>query len=294
MSVRRATIAALLVLIAGCLVWGFWLEPASLRVEEVNLPLAWPYSRPLRITVASDLHVGSPYESVEHLRTVVDRINSTNPDLVCLLGDFVTVDWTGSDVAPEELTGELSRLRAPAGVAAVLGNHDRAKGAHRMHDALTRAGIRVLEDTAVSVSTPSGPLWIAGVSDFWSGHHDVKRALRAIPNDHAPSIVITHNPDIFPEVPKWVLLTLAGHTHGGQVRLPIIGSPIVPSRYGQRYVMGHIQEEGRDLFVTTGVGTSGIPVRFGVPPVISVLTISRAADATRAGRSSPQTDEGSR
>src|SRR5262249_55004813 len=160
--------------------------------------------------------------------------------------------------------------------------------------ALTRAGIRVLEDTSVSLTTPSGPVWVAGVSDFWSGKHDVNRALRAIPSDGAPILLITHNPDIFPEVPKRVLLTLAGHTHGGQVRLPLIGSPIVPSRYGQRYVMGHIQEDGRDLFVTTGVGTSGIPVRFGVPPVISVLTISRAGDAARIGRSSPQTAEESR
>lgn len=256
-------------------------------MEEVHLPLAWPYSRPLRVAVASDLHVGSPYETVEHLKTVVDRINATNPDLICLLGDFVTADALGGNVEPEELTAELSRLRAPAGVAAVLGNHDHAKGSHRMHDALTRAGIRVLEDTAVSIVTPSGPLWIAGVSDFWSSKHDVKRALGSIPSGGTPIIVITHNPDIFPEIPKRVLLTLAGHTHGGQVRLPLIGSPIVPSRYGQRYVMGHIQEDGRDLFVTTGVGTSGIPVRFGVPPVISVLTISRAADAIRSGKSRP-------
>lgn len=287
MTVKRAMLAILTATIWGCLIWGFWLEPRSLRVEEVHLPLAWPYSRPLRVAVASDLHVGSPYETVEHLKTVVDRINATNPDLICLLGDFVTADVLGGNVEPEELTAELSRLRAPAGVAAVLGNHDHAKGSHRMHDALTRAGFRVLEDTAVTIATPSGPLWIAGVSDFWSGNHDVKRALGSIPSDDVPIIVITHNPDIFPEVPKRVLLTLAGHTHGGQVRLPLIGSPIVPSRYGQRYVRGHIQEDGRDLFVTTGVGTSGIPVRFRVPPVISVVTISRGADAIRSGKSSP-------
>jgi predicted MPP superfamily phosphohydrolase len=291
MSVKRVMLAIVTATIWGCLIWGFWIEPRSLRVEEVTLSLAWPYSRPLRVAVVSDLHVGSLYESVEHLRTVVDRINSTDPDLICLLGDFVTVDPLGGNVAPEELIGELSRLRAPAGVAAVLGNHDRAKGAHGMYDALTRAGIRVLEDTAARVVTPSGSIWIAGVSDLWTGNHDVHRALRGIPAGDVPIVLITHNPDIFPEVPKRVLVTLAGHTHGGQVRLPLIGSPIVPSRYGQRYVMGHIEEEGRDLFVTTGVGTSGIPVRFGVPPVISVLTISRAADGIRTGRSNPQTVE---
>jgi predicted MPP superfamily phosphohydrolase len=86
-------------------------------------------------------------------------------------------------------------------------------------------------------------------------------------------LLITHNPDLFPEVPDRVMLTLAGHTHGGQVRLPLIGAPIVPSAYGQRFVAGHIVERGRHLFVSTGIGTSDIPVRFGVPPAIFVLTL---------------------
>lgn len=292
MTVKRAAFAAVVATIWGCLLWGFWLEPASLRVQEVDMPLAWPYPRPLRVAVVSDLHVGSPYQSVSHLRQVVDRINAAHADLICLLGDFVTIDVIGnSGVPPEQITGELNRLRAPAGVAAVLGNHDRALSGSRVYQALTRAGIRVLEDTAVRIATPAGPVWIAGVSDLWTGHHDVRRALGGIPLGEAPIILITHNPDIFPEVPRRVLLTLAGHTHGGQVRLPLVGSLIVPSRYGQRYVRGHVKEEGRDLFVTTGVGTSGIPVRFGVPPTISLLTISRAAGAGGSGGSSPRTVE---
>jgi len=168
MSLRRAGFVTFVASIWACLLWGFWLEPSSLRVQEIQMPLAWPYSRPLRIAVASDLHVGSPYESVEHLRTVVDRINSTSPDLVCLLGDFVTAGGWSAGVAPEELTGELSRLHAPAGVVAVLGNHDHSRGIQRMSLALGRAGIRVLEDTAILVATPSGAVWIAGVSDLWT------------------------------------------------------------------------------------------------------------------------------
>lgn len=254
------------------------------------MPVAWPYARPLRIAVVSDLHVGSPYQSLEHLRIVVDRINSTHPDLVCLLGDFVTVDVIGGRlVAPEPLAGELKRLTAPGGIMAVLGNHDDSFDRHRMYRALSDSGIRVLEDTAIRLVTPSGPVWIAGVSDFWSAPHDIPRALRPITDDETPILLLTHNPDIFPEVPRRVMLTLAGHTHGGQVRLPIIGSPIVPSRFGQRFASGHVVEGGRHLFVTTGVGTSGIPVRFGVPPTISLLTISRAAGAGHFGGSSPQT-----
>jgi predicted MPP superfamily phosphohydrolase len=295
MMLKRAVLAAVAVTIAGCLLWGFWLEPASLRVQEVDMRLAWPYPRPLRVAVVSDLHVGSPYETVAHLHTVVDRINAAHPDLICLLGDFVTVDVIGGTAVPaEQIGGELSRLRAPAGVAAVLGNHDHASSRPGVYQALSGAGIRVLEDTAVRFATPSGPVWIAGVSDLWTGHHDMGRALGGIPVGEAPIIVITHNPDIFPEVPSRVLLTLAGHTHGGQVRLPLVGSLIVPSRYGQRFVGGHIKEEGRDLFVTTGVGTSGIPVRFGVPPTISLLTISQGPGASGSDGSKPRTVEETR
>ncbi|MEO7985743.1 MAG: metallophosphoesterase [Gemmatimonadales bacterium] len=280
--VRRSLFVGALVVLLGCALWGFWIEPASLRVEEVELPLAWPYERPLRIAVASDLHVGSPFETLEHLRTVVDRINATHPDLICLLGDFVTVDVLGGKrVAPEKIAAELGRLRAPAGVFGVLGNHDRTLNASRVSEALRANGMRVLEDTAVRVTTPSGPVWIAGVSDFWTAPHDIRRALEPVTDSVLPVFVITHNPDIFPEVPARVLLTLAGHTHGGQVRLPIIGSPIVPSRYGQRYVRGHVREGGRDLYVTTGVGTSGIAVRFGVPPTIFVLNVRAEAEPSK-------------
>jgi predicted MPP superfamily phosphohydrolase len=118
------------------------------------------------------------------------------------------------------------------------------------------------------------PLWLGGVSDLWEGVHDVARTLRAVP-DTVPVLLLTHNPDIFPTVPARVNLTLAGHTHGGQVRIPLYGPPIVPSRYGRRYAAGHVSENGRHLFVTTGTGTSILPVRFLVPPEIVVLELVR-------------------
>jgi predicted MPP superfamily phosphohydrolase len=103
-------------------------------------------------------------------------------------------------------------------------------------------------------------------------------------NDDAPALLITHNPDLFPLIPPRVCLTLAGHTHGGQVAIPFVGRPIVPSRYGERYAIGHIQEHGRRMFVTSGVGTSIIPVRFRVPPEVVFLTISRAGSRPTAVR----------
>lgn len=258
---RRAAFTTVILAVVGSLLWGFWLEPASLRVEEVNLPLAWPYPRPLRVAVVSDLHVGSPFQSVGHLHEVVDRINASKPDMVCMLGDFVTRGVIGGHYVP------------PEPIAAALSHNWRA---HREVDsALDAVGIRVLKDTAVRVATPSGSVWLVGVGDLASAPHDVPRSLLPVTDDTTPVILLTHNPDLFRQVPGRVLLTLAGHTHGGQVRLPLIGSPIVPSRYGQRYVRGHIRERGRDLFVSTGIGTSVIPVRFGVPPTIFVLEIAR-------------------
>ena len=262
----------------GLGLWSLSLEPASLRVQTVDIPIEWPYPRPLRVALVSDLHVGAPYHGLGRLPSTVDRINATNPDLICIAGDVVTLGVLGGQFTPPEaIARELRRLRAPSGVFAVLGNHDRLFSAPRVRGALESAGIRVLEDTARLVSTPSGRVWVAGLSDFWTGPHDIGRTLAPVSDTATPVLLLTHNPDIFPRIPSRVTLTLAGHTHGGQVRLPLIGSPIVPSAYGQRYARGLVIEGGRRLFVSTGIGTSDLPLRLGVPPTIFVLTLHAAA-----------------
>ena len=169
-------------------------------------------------------------------------------------------------------TGGTQKGRPQLGVFAVLGNHDWWFDAPRMRRALETAGIPVLEDQSRLLERDACRFWLAGISDFWEGRHDVVRALAAVPAA-APVVAFTHNPDVFPDVPARVLLTIAAHTHGGQVALPLIGRPIVPSRYGQRYAIGHIVEDGRHLFVSSGIGTSVIPVRFRVPPEVSLLTL---------------------
>lgn len=258
---------------------GFWLVPASLKVRAVDLPLAWPRAEPLRVAVISDLHVGSPYYGLSRLPEIVDSINAAQPDVVCILGDFVTLGVIGGHrVPPEPIAEGLRGLHSRLGTYAVLGNHDRKFNGPEVQSALEAAGIHVLEDTAVMVQAPGGPLWLAGVSDAWTGAHNVRRALADVPDNGSPLIVLTHNPDIFPVIPPRALLTLAGHTHGGQVRLPLIGAPIVPSEYGPRYVAGEVIEGGRHLFVSTGLGTSDIPIRLGVPPTIFILTIRRASN----------------
>jgi hypothetical protein len=130
----------------------------------------------------------------------------------------------------------------------------------------------VLENDAAMIERDGAAIWIAGIGDKWEGKPDIASALAKV-NNGAPIIALTHNPDIFPSIPARVALTIAGHTHGGQVALPIIGRPIVPSVFGQRYAAGHIVEGSKHLFVSSGIGTSILPVRFRVPPEIPLLTI---------------------
>jgi predicted MPP superfamily phosphohydrolase len=267
---------------AGCVVvglglWAFWLEPASLTVVEHELSFPWPGERSLRVAVLTDLHVGSPFNGIAKLHTIVDSTNAAHPDIICILGDLVIQGVLGGRfVPPEAIAAELARLRAPVGIVAVLGNHDGWFDHDRVQHAVETIGIRVVEDTAIRLSTPAGLLWVAGISDFWTGRHDLSAALAAVTDAGVPVLLLTHNPDVFPMVPDRVTLTLAGHTHGGQVRLPFAGALIVPSQFGQRFAAGHVVEGGRHLFVATGTGTSILPVRFRVPPTVTILTLGHA------------------
>ena len=253
------------------------IEPGRLVIRETPLAIPrWPAAiGPVRIAAISDVHTGAPHVGLDKLREMVARTNAAKPDLVVLLGDYVIHGVVGGRFVPPEPTAAILRdLRAPLGVFAVLGNHDWWYDGGRVERAFTGAGVPVLDDRAVAVTTRGGPLWIAGLGDLWTRPANLDRALAAVPAG-APVILLTHNPDVFARVPDRVLLTLAGHTHGGQVNLPLFGRLIVPSAYGQRFAIGHVREGGRDLFVTPGIGTSIVPVRFRVPPEVSMLTVDR-------------------
>jgi uncharacterized protein len=273
-KMRRRLLVGGLLSFAAFFLWAFWWEPASLRIIEqcVEVP---KFQTPLRVAILTDLHVGSPFNGLSRLDEIVRRTASAEPDLVFVLGDLVIQGVLGGTfVPPEDIARKLGELRRQTPVYAVLGNHDNWLAPNRVKNALIGARIEVLEDRAVKVMASSGELWLVGVSDFWTAPHDVKAALAAVPDDGSAAVLMTHNPDIFPEIPARIDLTIAGHTHGGQVLLPLLGSPIVPSRYGQRFASGHIVENGRRLFVATGIGTSILPVRFRVPPAISLLRLA--------------------
>jgi predicted MPP superfamily phosphohydrolase len=278
--VRRSTRLAALAASTACLAataiaWrALWREPRSGRVRERRLALPrWPAGLDgLRVALVSDLHTGTPHVDEERLDRLVGAVNDEDPDLVLLLGDFIDPEVPfGSAVAPEAVAAALGGLRARLGVVAVLGNHDWRHDGERVAAALEGAGIPCLENSARDL----GPLWVAGVADVRMRRADVGRALEAVPDD-APVILLSHDPDAFTRVPERVALTVSGHTHGGQVAVPGLRRRFIPSRFGERYARGHITEGGRHLYVTAGVGTTGLPVRLFAPPEVVVLRLARA------------------
>jgi hypothetical protein len=263
------------IFILSLAVWSLVIEPAQLKTKEITIELPrWhPAHEGLKIAILTDLHVGAPHMNIEKLRLLVTQTNQQQPDLVVILGDLVIQGVLGGKfVVPELIAAELKNLQATKGVVAVLGNHDWWYDGVRVTNALQQVGVQVLENEAISLEKDGHSFWLAGLADIWTRKVDLVATLKLIKDDN-PIILLTHNPDIFPAVPGRVSLTLAGHTHGGQVALPFIGRPIVPSKYGQRYAVGHIVEQSRHLFVSTGVGTSILPMRFCVPPEIVIMKI---------------------
>ena len=253
-----------------------------MRTRRLELP-RWPHAFDgLRIAVVSDLHAGGPHMNLDRVAHVADVVDGLRPDLVALLGDYVDPEVTlGGRVDPEPIADRLARVDAPLGSIAVLGNHDWHHDGPRVASALRSAGIRVLENDAVRLSREPSELWVGGLADMTKRRPDIDRALAAVPDD-AAVLLLSHDPDVFPRVPERVALTLSGHTHGGQVDVPLVHRSWISSRYGTRYAGGHVVEDGRHLVVSRGVGSSRLPIRLGVPPEILVLELSAARRASSA------------
>jgi predicted MPP superfamily phosphohydrolase len=267
------------------LTWGFWIEPGMLVTRQVHLQIPG-FQQNLRMAVLSDLHIGSPHVGVDQLRKIVEHVNAEKPDVVVMLGDFVTGGpggrhIEGQFVEPERIADGLKDLHARLGVFAVLGNHDWWFDGERVGRALTGAGITVLENQAVRLGDGSGAFWLGGIADMWTRNPDVAGTLAQVQDDN-PVVLFTHNPDIFPDVPARVNLTLGAHTHGGQIDLPFIGRVVKTSRFG--YVAGYFVEENRRLFVTTGIGTSIMAIRMRVPPEIVIMTIAPEGATSASAR----------
>lgn len=293
--------AGLLATGVGGAAYGFGVEPMlMLGVREWNVaPASWtPGAPPLRIAILTDIHVFEPYMSAARLGRIAERANGLGADLIVLLGDYVCTmqkRFVSRYVPISEWTAALAGLRAPLGVYAILGNHDWWLDARAVRDGLQNVGIPVLENRAIKIAANGHSFWLAGLGDQLAhyqgdkrrrkgekerrlGEDDLPGTLAQI-SDNDPVILLAHEPDIFPQVSERVALTLSGHTHGGQVSLPLYGPPLTGSRFGRRYVYGHVVEGGRHLVVSRGLGVSWYPVRFMAPPEIAVVNVASPATA---------------
>lgn len=269
------------------------IEPGlRLRVQTWRLtPPGWPAGRRLRIVMVADLHAGAPQMTPARIAGIVARAQALQGDLVVLMGDYRASHRFQTAVVPIEAVAPLlATLTAPLGVHAILGNHDwwddrdaqaRRSGPIHTQAVFAEAGISVLANRAVRIGLGDEAFWLAGLDSQASfrGHRwgrdrgmdDLAGTLAQVTDD-APVILLAHEPDIFATLQPRVALTLSGHTHGGQIRLgPWM--PVVPSGYGARYAYGHVREDGRDLVVSGGLGCSGLPIRFGRPPEITVVEL---------------------
>jgi len=274
-TIRRLIILFLLLTVFSLGVWSVFIEPNRLVIHSETLSIKdWPSSHDgLKIAAIGDIHGGSPFIKENKLRDIVALTNAQHPDLIVLLGDYMVRDqFYRSQLAPEQMTAILKDLKAPLGVYAVLGNHDWYFDGERVRKAFETDGIKILENESAELRDGNQSIALVGLADAWTRPQDIDGTIANAPIG-VPVIAITHNPDSFVQLPSRVSLLLAAHTHGGQVKLPIVGRLVVPSNYGQKYAAGHVEENGKHLFVTTGIGTSILPLRFRVPPEIAILTI---------------------
>jgi len=256
-----------------------------LLTPEVGVPIPGllPELDGYRIALVTDLHRG-PVVPASWLARVADRAAELAPDLVALGGDFVSHVKRDLD----GLASVLARFRARDGVVAVLGNHDHWVGPDAVSAVLERAGVTLLTNRHVLVRRGAATLAVAGVDDFTHGATRPDEALAGV-TPEIPRILLSHNPDLIEYLPAGlrVDVMLSGHTHNGQLHFPLLGPLLVPSQFGGRYMHGLKRVGETWLYVSAGVGTAAIPMRWGNPPELPVIRLQKAEQAT-AGRADAQ------
>jgi len=247
--------------------YGVIIEPFfRLRTTRYALtPPGWPADFPLRIAIVTDIHACDPWMNEGHIDDIVAMTNDAGADVILLLGDYIaTHDWWND---------QRAMVRGQGLPAAGL--------------ALQDAGVPVYQNQSVRLVKDGRAFWLAGLGDQIAfipqrGRRHPKYGIDDLPatlaqvTDDAPVLLLAHEPDIFPQVPARVSLTLSGHTHGGQISL-FGWTPVVPSRYGSRYAYGHKVEDGRHIIISSGLGCSGIPVRIGAAPEVVVIDLGGPA-----------------
>ena len=258
---------------AALLAKGYWNATRDPVIRTAAVEVAdWPAGQPpLKLLLLSDIHVAGPDMPPERLVRIVADLNQLKPDLVLIAGDLVSEKRSATHIySPAEVVAPLGKLDAPLGVVVAPGNHDHWFRPDALRGELEKRGIRVLQNEAVKL----GPLLVGGIDDDYSGHDDLPATLAAMDRlGPGVPLLLTHSPDIVPDLPRPVVAILAGHTHCGQIRFPFIGALTYVSRYGDRFACGAIDDNGQRVFVGAGLGTSLVPLRYLTPPDAWLITL---------------------
>jgi predicted MPP superfamily phosphohydrolase len=261
--------------------YGFW-EASQIRVvrQTITLPRLRPSFEGKTIAVLADFHHG-PFVGIDFIRAAVAMAQELAPDAYALVGDFAHKGKDSAEQLPLCLE-VVSELRAPLGVYAVPGNHDMGNGGAVYRELIRTTPLTDLTNRAVRVSFGSDALWFAGIDDLWWGRPNPGTALHRVPAGE-DVVLLCHNPDIAEIHPDpRVGVILSGHTHGGQVYLPMLGAPWIPSRYGDKYRVGLVQGPMSPVFVSRGLGEAGVPIRLNCPPEINLLTLTSGRQPSHA------------
>lgn len=282
MILRRLAILCMIgaLFFVALVAWMFMQARAMpvIRTAEVTLPFPADAPRvPIRVAWVTDTHLSGPDNSPERLDRVVDLVNAQHPDLILLGGDYVGQEKLFEIEYPDAAAVKpFRRLHAPMGVVAVLGNHDMSWATRdtsaAIRDGFRAAGIPLLVNQAIR----RGPLVIGGIPDLFKGLADVPVTQAAMRRLGGAPVLLSHTADAMTQLGGWHGLVLAGHSHCGQIALPLVGPLYVPAYTGLRYACGRYAEDGKTLIVSGGVGTSGLPLRLMAPPDIWMITIRPA------------------
>jgi predicted MPP superfamily phosphohydrolase len=259
------------------------LEPNRPRVVRKDVALRrWPERlEGYTIALLSDFHF-DPYFSVHPIEASIGIVNGLRPDLIVLTGDFVSIPQFEGGEEKAASTAEpcadlLRQMHARHGLWAVMGNHDYYTNPWRITNILQERGIKVLVNRSVPIEQDGARFWLAGVSDVVSGTADLDRTLPSVTENEA-TILLVHEPDYADEVARYpVDLQLSGHSHGGQVRFPLV-PPLLLPKLGKKYVWGLYRIGPLTLYTNAGIGTVVLPIRFNCPPEITLLTLRRSSD----------------
>lgn len=262
----RRWVALLLLLGVATVAKGYWNAARDPIIRRATVAVeGWPAGEPpLKILLLSDIHVAGPDMPPERLERLVAQLNALKPDLVLIAGDLVSEKGVATHIySAPEIIRPLAGLKSKLGTVVALGNHDHWFESAPLEAELNRYKIAVVKNSAIE----RGPLVLGVIDDIHIGLHDIPATFAAMDKlPPKPRILLAHSPDVVPDMPSPVAAVFAGHTHCGQIVFPFFGALTYVSSYGDRFACGDINDNGQRVFVSAGLGTSVLPLRYGAMP----------------------------